>query len=231
MKLIPIIAVVLYMFVSSISDAKKRQRRIREAENEIEEDQTEVECEEENTRTTQTRDRLESLLKQLTGQTDASCNTTQARDRWESLLKQLTGQASVPCGTASNGKCGPAHSLRQDDKTDGDAAQVGRGLCERQNGRDKSSNNNTPVHIAQMPAYSLQNGDTTAQGDDGRDSETYSLQNGNTAATDKTRAAAKSERKTESIEESEHTLSQEFDLRRAVLYSEILKPKFDNFQD
>ncbi|MBP3455666.1 MAG: hypothetical protein J6K38_05320 [Alistipes sp.] len=207
MKLIPIIAVVLYMFVSSISDAKKRQRRIREAENEIEEDQTEVECEEENTHTTQTHDRLESLL------------------------KQLTGQASVPCGTASNGKCSPAHSRRQDDKTDGDAAQVGRGLCERQNGRDENSANSTPAHIAQMPAYSLQNGNTTAQGDDGRDSETYSLQNGNTAATDKTRAATKSERETESTEESEHTLSQEFDLRRAVLYSEILKPKFDNFQD
>lgn len=207
MKLIPIIAVVLYMFVSSISDAKKRQRRIQEAENEIEEDQTEVECEEENTRTTQTHDRLESLLKQLTGQTDASCNTT------------------------GKGICRPAHSRRQDDKTDGDAAHTGHGLHERQNGRDENSTNSTPAHIAQMPAYSLQNGNTTAQGDDGRDSETYSLQNGNTAATDKTRAATKSERETEYTEDSEHTLSQEFDLRRAVWYSEILKPKFDNFQD
>lgn len=207
MKLIPIIAVVLYMLVSSISDVKKRQRRIQEAENEIEEDDTEVECEEENTRTTQTHDRWESMLKQLTGQTDASCGTT--------------------------GKVGyrPAHNRRQDDKTDDHAAQAAAGLCEQQNDLGESSDNGRIARMAQMPTYSLQNDNTTAQEDNGRDSETYSLQNVNTAATDNTRAAAKSERETESIEDSECTLSQEFDLRRAVLYSEILKPKFDNFQE
>lgn len=231
MKLIPIIAVVLYMLVSSISDAKKRQRRIQEAENEIEEDDTEVECEEENTRTTQTHDRWESMLKQLTGQTDASCGTTQARDRWESLLKQLTGQANASSGTTGKVGYRPAHNRRQDDKTDDHAAQAAAGLCEQQNDPGESSDNGRIARMAQMPTYSLQNDNTTAQEDNGRDSETYSLQNVNTAATDNTRAAAKSERETESIEDSECTLSQEFDLRRAVLYSEILKPKFDNFQE
>lgn len=126
------------------------------------------------------------------------------RNQWEELLKQLIGEANLNRNAEQIEET--SYEIIDTEETIGSSHLDSAPATERLNRQSMSTGTVTDCMV------------TTVE----KSRNTAAIAVGNTDTTTDS---------TIDTTDEEQPLRDDFDLRRAVLYSEILKPKFDNYQD